>query len=148
MQPSLGPVSSSYGTLAGADGIPKPVRRIPLLVTGSSRQSPEWIARFSDGWITSPRPALQQARLAREWHETVQRHAPGRFKPSAQSLYVDLSEDPNESPTPIHSGFRAGRDALESYALGPRDARVNHVAFNLEYGRRSASTCSRRSARR
>src|SRR5512138_79824 len=138
LERSFGPVSSSYGTLAGADVIPKPVRRIPLLVTGSSRQSPEWIARFSDGWITYPRPALQQARLAREWHETVQRHAPGRFKPFAQSFYVDLSDDPNESPTPIHLGFRAGRNALVSHALCLRDAGVNHMAFNLKYGRRSA----------
>src|SRR5215218_4620982 len=135
---SFEPVSSRYGTLAGADVIPKPVRRIPFLVTGSSRQSPEWIARFSDGWITYPRSALQQARVAREWHETVQRHAPGMFKPFAQSFYVDLSADPDEPPTPIHLGFRAGRKALVEYVRFVRDAGVNHIAFNLKYSRRSA----------
>ena len=131
-------MSSRYGVLAGADLVPKPVRRIPLLVTGSSRQSPEWIAQFSDGWITYPRGALQQARLAREWHEMVQQHSPGTFKPFAQSFYVDLSEDPNERPSPIHLGFRAGWKALLAYALELREAGVNHVAFNLKYGRRSA----------
>lgn len=138
LERSFAPVSSRYGTLAGADLIPKPVRRIPLLVTGSSRQSPEWIARFSDGWITYPRSGPQQARVAREWHETVDRHSPGTFKPFAQSFYVDLAEDPNESPTPIHLGFRAGWKALVQHALCLRDAGVNHVAFNLKYGRRSA----------
>ena len=138
LEHSFEPVSSLYGSLAGADLVPKPVRRIPLLVTGSSRQSPEWIARFSDGWITYPRPALQQARLAREWHEMVHRYCPGTFKPFAQSFYVDLSEDPDERPTPIHLGFRAGWKAFLEYALDLREAGVNHVAFNLKYGRRSA----------
>ena len=73
---SFEPVSSPYGTLAGTDLVPKPVRRIPLLVTGSSRQSLEWIAQSSDGWITYPRPALQQARLAHQWHEMVQTELP------------------------------------------------------------------------
>ena len=138
LERSFEPVSSPYGTLVGADLVPKPVRGIPLLVTGSSRQSLEWIAQSSDGWITYPRPALQQARLAREWRELVEQNSPGTFKPVAQSFYVDLSEDPNEFPTPIHLGFRAGWKALLGHALALREAGVNHVAFNLKYGRRSA----------
>lgn len=132
------PVSSAYGELAGADIVPKPVRRIPLLVTGSSRQSPDWIAQCSDGWITYPRPAQLQARLAREWHETVQRQSPGTFKPFSQSLYVDLSADPDERPSPIHLGFRAGWKALLQFLLDLREAGVNHVILNFKYGRRSA----------
>lgn len=138
LEHSFEPVSSRYGSLAGADLVPKPVRRIPLLVTGSSRQSAEWIAQFSDGWITYPRSALHQARVAREWHDMVQRHAPDTFKPFAQSFYVDLSDDPNERPTPIHLGVRTGWKALLEYLLPLRDAGVNHIAFNLKYGRRSA----------
>ena len=132
------PVQSVYGSFAGADLVPKPVRRIPLLVTGSSRQSLEWIARVSDGWITYPRHLTLQARVAREWHELVQQYAAGAFKPFAQSFYLDLSEDPDEPPTPIHLGFRAGWKALVEHAHGLRAAGVNHVAFNLKYGRRSA----------
>src|SRR3954454_3804496 len=46
-------VRSTYGTLSGtADLVPKPVGRLPILVTGSSRQGLEWIAEHSDGWIT------------------------------------------------------------------------------------------------
>lgn len=55
-------VQSLYGSLLGtADLVPKPVGRMPILVTGSSRQSLEWIAEHSDGWITYPRPREQQA---------------------------------------------------------------------------------------
>ncbi|HSQ32472.1 MAG TPA: LLM class oxidoreductase [Gemmatimonadaceae bacterium] len=138
LEESFPAVSSSYGSFTGADLVPKPVRRIPMLVTGSSRQSHEWIAQHSDGWITYPRPATHQARLAREWHDMVEQHAPGAFKPFAQSLYVDLSEDSDEGPTPIHLGFRAGWKALVDFALDLRAASVNHVAFNLKYGRRDA----------
>ena len=138
LERSFEPVSSFYGSFSGADLVPKPVRRIPLFVTGSSRQSPEWIARFSDGWITYPRPTLLQTRVARDWHEMVHRHCPGTFKPFAQSFYVDLSDDPDERPTPIHLGFRAGWRAVLECVLALREAGVNHVAFNLNYGRRGA----------
>ncbi len=133
-------VASPYGVLTGIDVIPKPFRRIPMLVTGSSRQSLEWIAANSDGWITYPRPLLQQTRLAHEWHALVRQDASSTdaFKPFAQSFYVDLSEHPEEQPTPIHLGFRAGWRALLAYMQGLRDGGVNHVALNLKYGRRSA----------
>jgi luciferase-type oxidoreductase len=125
-------------SLDPADVVPKPVRRIPLLVTGSSRQTPEWIARTSDGWITYPRHAIHQTRLARQWHDTVRRLTPGMFKPFAQSFYVDLSDDPDERPTPIHLGFRSGWKALLDHLVELRAAGVNHVAFNLKYGSRPA----------
>jgi len=138
LEGSFEPVSSAFGAFHGADLVPKPAGWMPLLVTGSSQQSPEWIAQCSDGWITYPRPLIAQARVAREWHETVQRHSPGAFKPLAQSLYVDLSTDADESPTAIHLGFRSGWKALLDHMLGLREAGVNHVAFNLKYGRRRA----------
>lgn len=138
LERSFEPVSSSYGAFHGADLVPKPAGWIPVLVTGSSQQAPEWIARCSDGWITYPRPFLTQARVAREWHEIVERQSPGTFKPLAQSLYVDLSTDPDERPTAMHLGFRSGWKALLDHMLGLREAGVHHVAFNLKYGRRHA----------
>lgn len=138
LEHSFEPLRSSYGMLSGADLIPKAVHRIPLMVTGSSRQSLEWIAQNSDGWITYPRGAAQQARLAHEWHQLVERYAPGVFKPFAQSFYVDLSDDPNERPTPIHLGFRAGRKIFLEFLLGLRSAGVNHVILNFKYGQRNA----------
>ena len=89
-------IQSSYGTLFGtADLVPKPVARLPILVTGSSRQSLEWIAEHADGWITYPRALEQQAELAARWRAAVAAVAPGMFKPFAQSFYVDLTDDPD-----------------------------------------------------
>ena len=49
------PIHSPLGQLDGARLLPCPVTgRIPLLVTGSSRQSMQWLGEQADGWITYP----------------------------------------------------------------------------------------------
>jgi luciferase-type oxidoreductase len=130
---------SEYGVLSGADLVPKPQTQLPILVTGASGQSLEWIAAEADGWITYPRPLTAQARTAAEWRRAAQAAATDRFKPFAQSLYVDLSDDPDEPASPIHLGFRGGRGVLTAHLLALRGAGVHHVALNLKYGRRPAS---------
>ena len=37
-----------------------------------------------------------------------------RDKPFAQSLYIDLSENINDPPVPIHLGYHCGINALSS----------------------------------
>lgn len=133
-------VQSSYGTLFGtADLVPKPSGRLPILVTGNSRQGLEWIAEHSDGWITYPRSIAQQAEVARRWRGAVEAVAPGVFKPFAQSFYVDLSDDPDQPPRPIHLGIRGGRHALFRVLDELRSVGVNHVILNLKYGARDAA---------
>ncbi len=133
-------VQSSYGTLFGtADLVPKPSGRLPILVTGNSRQGLEWIAEHSDGWITYPRPLARQAELAALWRGAVEAVAPGVFKPFAQSFYVDLSDDPDQPPQPIHLGIRGGRHALLRFLDELRSAGVHHVILNLKYGTRDAA---------
>ena len=103
-------VQSSYGQLLGtADLVPKPTGRLPMMITGHSRQTLEWIAQNADGWITYPRPLPQQADLAQRWRDAVAAVGKTAFKPMAQSFYVDLADGPHDPPTPIHLGFRAGR---------------------------------------
>jgi luciferase-type oxidoreductase len=132
-------VQSSYGAMmATADLVPKPVSRLPILITGSSRQSFEWIAAHADGWITYPRDIAQQAELVAKWRAAVEVVSPGVFKPFVQSLYVDLADDPAEPPRPIHLGFRAGRNFLLTFLNELAGAGVNHVILNLKYGRRAA----------
>lgn len=133
-------VQSSYGTLFGtADLVPKPSGRLPIMVTGNSRQGLEWIAEHSDGWITYPRSVAQQAEVVRRWRGAVEAVAPGVFKPFAQSFYVDLSDDPDEPPRPIHLGIRGGRHALFRLLDELRSGGVNHVILNLKYGTRNAA---------
>jgi len=48
-------IDSPLGRFNTAELLPKPVHgSIPLIVTGSSGQSPEWIAEHADGWLTYP----------------------------------------------------------------------------------------------
>ena len=50
-----------------------------------------------------------------------------------QSLYVDLTKDPEVPPQPIHLGFRLGSNHLRAYLKSLEDIGVNHVALNLRF---------------
>ena len=133
-------VRSPLTTLEGADVLPKPVSdRIPLLVTGHSRQSPDWIAEHADGWLYYPRHPHMQAQMIRDWRDLTQQFAPDRFNPYAQSLYLDLTENPGDPAMPIHLGYRLGRDRLIEFLHKLQAIGVNHVSFNLKYSQRPAS---------
>ena len=67
------------------DILPKPhLGDIPVLVTGHSGQSPEWIAENSDGWLYYPRGIEQQHALIQNWRMLTK-----EFKPFSQSLYLN-----------------------------------------------------------
>lgn len=117
----------------GVDMLPKPTGgKIPLLVTGGSRQDPDWVAKHADGWITYPRDAASQARAVSDYRNRVQMLG-GPDRPVTQSLYVDLIEDDTAAPHPIHLGFRSGVGFLRNYLASLRDIGVNHVAINLRF---------------
>lgn len=133
-------LKSSAGVLtAQADLVPKPLGRLPMLVTGHSGQPLPWIAERADGWITYPRGVDHQAEAVARWRSEVHAARPGAFKPFVQSLYVDLVDDPRQPPTPIHLGFRAGWHFLLDFLDSLRVVGVNHVIINLKYGTRPAS---------
>jgi len=139
LESSFPALQSRFGTVQGVDLLPKPSHgRIPIGVTGSSRQSLDWIAANSDAWIMYPRDLGTQQRVVQEWRETVER-AGVEFKPFAQSLYIDLVEDSYAQPRPIHLGFRCGRAWLVEFLGALRDVGVNHVVLNLKYGSRPAA---------
>ena len=56
-------------------------------------------------------------------------------KPVMQPLYIDLSEDADAGPQPIHLGVRAGHRWLTAYLQQLEAAGVNHVALNLRFNR-------------
>ncbi|WP_027094013.1 LLM class oxidoreductase [Cohnella thermotolerans] len=118
--------------LSQADLLPKPrLSDIPVLVTGHSAQSIEWISQHSDGWMYYPRNVKFQAELIQNWRSLTD-----PFKPFTQSLYIDLTEDPNHPPVPIHLGFRIGRNPLIEFIQLLQTVGVNHVIINLKYGHR------------
>ncbi|MEL7022309.1 MAG: LLM class oxidoreductase [Pseudomonadota bacterium] len=134
MADSMPQIDSAYGQVGGGmDLLPKPTNgRLPLLVTGSSQQSPEWIAAHADGWMTYPRPALAQARLIEGYRRNVAEHCE-YGKPVMEPLYIDLVEDAGATPTPIHLGLRLGVDGLRDYLESRQAIGVNHVALNLRF---------------
>ena len=127
-------VGNRFGTVnAPIDMLPKPSgTRLPMLITGSSRQSPEWIAEHSDGWMTYPRAGIAQDSILQEWRARLidLGQAP---KPVLQPLYIDLADDPDEPPGPIHLGFRSGHRALVRFLKQLEEMGVNHVALNLRF---------------
>ena len=122
---------SPYGRPSGMDMLPKPTgARLPLLITGGSQQHPDWVAAHGDGWITYPRPAAAQAQAVADYRRRTAAHG-GADKPVIQSLYIDLADDADAPPEPIHLGFRAGTRHLLRYLTAVQEIGVNHVALNL-----------------
>ncbi|NRB46932.1 MAG: LLM class oxidoreductase [Saprospiraceae bacterium] len=124
---------SYFGHLPGhIDILPKPVgSKIPMLITGYSRQSLEWNAEHGDGWISYPKHLMQQQFTITQWCALVAGH--DQSKPFMQPLYVDLQKDEDSKPQPIHLGFRIGVKYLIDYLHYLQEMGVNHVAINLRF---------------
>jgi len=121
------------------DMLPKSYRSdLPLLVTGNSRQSLSWIARHSDGWLMYPRDIAQQTIVLKQWREALAAHNLA-WKPFSQSLYIDLTKDPDAKPVRIHLGYRLGRNALIEHLTKLQDIGVNHVSFNVRFSTRAVT---------
>lgn len=131
---------------AGMDLLPKPTAaQLPLLVTGGSRQDPDWTARHADGWMTYPRPLPAQASVVADWRERVR--ATSQYdKPVVQPLYIDLLDEPGAPPRPIHLGMRLGVDHLLAYLQALEEIGVDHVALNLRFNQADTETTLQRLA--
>ena len=117
------------------DVVPKPILSdIPILGTGYSGQTIEWLAKHTDGWLFYSQGVNEQRELVKKWRE-----AAGGFKPFAQALAIDLSENPNEAPKPVKGGFRSGYKFLIDYLHAYQDAGVNHIMFGLKNSKRPAA---------
>jgi hypothetical protein len=82
--------------------------------------------------MTYPRAGVAQDRVLQDWRETLLRLEQPP-KPVMQPLYIDLSQDPDEPPSPIHLGFRSGHRPLTRYLKQLEEIGVNHVALNLRF---------------
>lgn len=139
--------NNEHGRLDGSmDMLPKPLNgRFPMLITGGSQQSPEWIAQNGDGWITYPRNVQAQQQLIDGWRGRIQ--AAGLAdKPVSQSLYIDLTDNPDTPASPIHLGFRSGSKPLLDYLKSLEAIGVNHVALNLRFNQDTIETTLQRLA--
>lgn len=124
--------SNQYGDLNGqVDALPKPFgHKLPMLVTGHSRQSLDWIAEHGDAWMYYPRNFYMQEHNIKEWRAEVAKKN-DYDKPFMQSLYIDLQDDDDFKPMPIHLGFKIGANYLREYLQHLKQMGVNHVGINL-----------------
>ncbi len=130
--------TSTYGTTNGSiDLLPKPTKHIPMLITGYSGQSLEWISEHGDGWIFYPRNIRMLENLMEEWTDSLIKKA-SYWKPFMQSLYIDLLPNPDAKPKLIHLGYQLGAKYLVNHLKTLESLGVNHVIINLKYGSRSA----------
>ncbi|MEM7068103.1 MAG: LLM class oxidoreductase [Pseudomonadota bacterium] len=127
-------VDNRFGNVAGdIQMLPKPVsERLPLLITGASRQSPEWIAENGDGWMMFPRPVQLQAEMIKDYRIRLMSFG-GNDKPIMEPFYLDLLDAPDAPPRPIHLGLALGINYLREYLNSRRAIGVNHIALNLRF---------------
>lgn len=126
--------TKNYGNLnAQSDILPKPTgHKIPMMVTGFSQQTLEWNAEHSDGWMYYPRDVNQQQFRIAEWRKLIAEKS-DYDKPFLQPLYIDLQDNPDFKPMPIHLGFRIGTKYLVEYLYFLQEIGVNHIALNLRF---------------
>lgn len=144
LRPDGGPIASPLGQLSDATLLPRPASgAIPLMMTGSSQQSLEWIGTHADGWLTYPGSTQnvmgprQLAEKIRAWRALI---PGGGFRPHMTNEWIDLSEDPDHPRTPMNGGYvlKTGRKGLIALLTEWRDAGVNHAALGIQFSRRPA----------
>ena len=145
LQPGRRALTSPLGHITDAELLPKPAAGpIPLLVTGASGQSPDWIAAHADGWLTYPGSSVVPAgpkalgQKIQAWRDRI---PDGGFRPHATNEWIDLVDDPTHPPTLLHGGFilQIGRHALIDLLSQWQTAGVNHVALGIQFSRRPAA---------
>ena len=125
--------SKYFGKVNGSiDLLPKSAYKTPFLVTGHSGQSVDWIAEYGDGWLYYPRDIRFLEQSLSDWKMALQQNGQP-WKPYMQSLYIDLVEDDDALPTPIHLGIKTGSNYLKTYLKKLESMHVNHVILNLKY---------------
>lgn len=130
--------SKFYGNTNGKiDLLPKYYQKTPMLVTGHSGQSLDWIAEHSNGWLYYPRDFKTLQLVMQQWRDSLSK-TENDWKPFMQSLYVDVTKDSKVKPTPIHLGFKSGTEYLNAHLKLLESYGVNHVILNLKYGSRPA----------
>lgn len=121
-------IAGQWGRLdGGLDVLPKPTTEtLPLLPTGSARQSDEWIAEQGDGWLFYHLPESTLQSYLERWRDLAGE------KPFAMVVRVALADDPTADPEPLHQGFRAGIEWFRSYFGRLESFGVDHVVVGLE----------------
>ena len=146
IRPRNAPIRSPLGEIpSGVTLLPAPAAgSIPVIVTGSSRQSLDWIAEHSDGWLTYPGPStaytptvLQLRSKIDAWRSKI---PGGAFRPHMTNEWIDLVDDPDFPRRSLRGGFvlRTGRKGLIQLLEEWQSIGVNHAALGVQFADRPA----------
>ncbi|MCQ4623876.1 LLM class oxidoreductase [Corynebacterium sp. CCUG 70398] len=132
--------------MGGADVVPKPSAcEVPLLATGSCQQTLQWRAEHTHGWFMYHKGLDVQRVNVANWNAAVAEWAaregatgPAAFKPFAESLWLDLSTDPDEPASGGTFGYRLGRNVLVQLLKSQRSMGIHHVSVNFRTSTRPA----------
>ncbi|GGL39416.1 N5,N10-methylene tetrahydromethanopterin reductase [Halarchaeum grantii] len=119
-------VETRWGRMDGTlDVVPKPTRGdLPLLVTGNSRQSREWIAEHGDGWLFYHLPDDTLRDYLDDWRARTD-------APFVTTCTVELADDPDAPPEHVNQGFRAGAAWFREYFRDLDRWGVDHVLVGV-----------------
>ncbi|ELY53262.1 TIGR03571 family LLM class oxidoreductase [Natronolimnohabitans innermongolicus] len=128
-------LEGEWGRLEGdLDVVPKPTAEtIPLLPTGNSRQSDEWIAANGDGWLFYHLPESTLESYLADWRERAGE------KPFAIAIRVELADDPTAGPEPLHLGFHAGIEWFREYFRRLEGYGLDHAIVGIQNEDRTAA---------
>lgn len=129
---------SQFGVMDGSlDVLPKPAGgHLPLLVTGASRQTVDWIAKNADGWMYYTLPFAQQTDNVSAWRAATAPRGEHGAKPFHQYTYIDLADNPLEAPTEIPQGLRLGREPLLAVLGEWQRIGIDQIIFNFRRSQR------------
>ena len=86
-----------------------------------------------------PRNTTMQAQIVADWRSQIV--AAGRSnQPVMEPLYIDVVEDSDTPPLPIHLGLRLGVKHLRSYLKSRQAIGINHFALNLRFNNADMTT--------
>ncbi|WP_440763552.1 TIGR03571 family LLM class oxidoreductase [Natronorubrum sp. DTA7] len=128
-------LEGEWGRLEGdLDVVPKPVEEtIPLLPTGNSRQSDEWIADHGDGWLFYHLPERTLESYLADWRELTDE------KPFAIAVRVELADEPTAEPEPLHLGYHAGIEWFRDYFRRLEEYGLDHAIIGIQNEDREAA---------
>lgn len=143
---SFKPLRWEGGRMGGSDVVPKPqATEVPVLATGSCLQTLEWRAEHTHGWFMYHKGVEVQKQNVANWNAAVADWAaregvtgPGAFKPFAESLWLDISPDPDAPAGGGTFGYSLGRNALIQLLKTQRSLGINHVSVNFRTSTRPA----------
>lgn len=110
---------------------------IPFISIGRSQQSPDWLAKNTDGLLVPSPVSGDFDGLVMEWSSRVKAQCtPDVHKPIGIAGFLDLVDDPGHPFERIRGGFRSGSRALADFLQHAALAGVEHVAFNPKISHR------------